>query len=230
MEKKKEKKKKGKKKYRFLRILGKFFAALIILFILLVLFIRSPWGQDIIVQKAVDYVSGKTHTKVEIEKFFITFSGNIMLKGLYLEDKKGDTLIYSKSLEADVPLLPIIRGNGIGINYLDWEGMRANIVRKDSISGYNFQFLIDAFASTDTTKVASDTASSPMNIVLGEIFLKDFDIVFDDAVLGIDSKFKIGSLVLQMQKTDLENLDFRASEASVANTNIKYIFMFFILT
>ena len=223
MEKKKEKKKKGKKKYRFLRILGKFFAALIILFILLVLFIRSPWGQDIIVQKAVDYVSGKTHTKVEIEKFFITFSGNIMLKGLYLEDKKGDTLIYSKSLEADVPLLPIIRGNGIGINYLDWEGMRANIVRKDSISGYNFQFLIDAFASTDTTKVASDTASSPMNIVLGEIFLKDFDIVFDDAVLGIDSKFKIGSLVLQMQKTDLENLDFRASEASVANANIKYI-------
>lgn len=223
MEKKKEKKKKGKKKYRFLRILGKFFAALIILFILLVLFIRSPWGQDIIVQKAVDYVSGKTHTKVEIEKFFITFGGNIMLKGLYLEDKKGDTLIYSKSLEADVPLLPIIRGNGIGVNYLDWEGMRANIVRKDSISGYNFQFLIDAFASTDTTKVASDTASSPMNIVLGEIFLKDFDIVFDDAVLGIDSKFKIGSLVLQMQKTDLENLDFRASEASVANANIKYI-------
>ncbi|KJJ38126.1 translocation/assembly module TamB domain-containing protein [Aequorivita vladivostokensis] len=223
MEKKKEKKTKTRKKYRFLRILGRIFAVLIILFILLILFIRSPWGQNIIVQQTVDYVSGKTHTKVEIEKLFITFGGNIMLKGLYLEDKKGDTLVYSKSLEADVPLLPIIRGNGIGVDYLEWEGVRANIVRKDSISGYNFQFLIDAFASADTTNVAADTTSAPMDIVLGEIFLKDFDIDFNDAVLGIDSKFKVGSLALQMQKTDLENMDFRASEASLANANIKYI-------
>lgn len=223
LEEKKKKTKKTKKGYRFLRILGKIFAVLIILFILLVLFIRSPWGQNIIVQEAVEYVSGKTNTKVEIDKLFITFGGNIVLEGLYLEDKKGDTLIYSKSLEADVPLLPIIRGNGIGVNYLDWEGVRANIIRKDSVSGYNFQFLLDAFATADTTTVAADTTAAPMDIVLGEIFLKDFDIVFDDAVLGIDSKFKVGSLALQMNKTDLENMDFRASEASISNAKIKYI-------
>src|SRR5690606_38814808 len=119
---KEEEKKTKPRRYRFLRIIARLFAVLIILFILLVLFIRSPWGQDIIVHRAVKYVSGKTHTKVEIDKLFITFEGNIMLDGLYLEDTKGDTLIYSKSLEADVPLLPISRGNGIGVNYLDWEG------------------------------------------------------------------------------------------------------------
>ncbi|MDN3723582.1 translocation/assembly module TamB domain-containing protein [Aequorivita sp. SDUM287046] len=146
-----------------------------------------------------------------------------MLKGLYLEDKKGDTLVYSESLEADVPLLPIIRGNGIGVEYLDWEGLRANIIRKDSVSGYNFQFLIDAFASADTTEVAADTTAAPMKIILGEINFSDFNIVFDDAVLGIDSHFKIGKLNLQMKKTDLENMDFRASEASISNSRIKYI-------
>lgn len=190
---------------------------------MLVLFIRSPWGQDIIVQRATKYVSGKTHTKVEIEKLFITFDGNIMLKGLYLEDKKGDTLVYSKSLEADVPLLPIIRGNGIGVNNLDWEGLRANVIRKDSIAGYNFQFLIDAFVTSDTTKVATDTTSSPMNIILGDINFKNFDIVFDDAVLGIDSQFKIGALSVQMKKTDLQNMDFRASQASISNARVKYV-------
>ncbi|SRX55921.1 translocation/assembly module TamB domain-containing protein [Aequorivita sp. CIP111184] len=222
MEKKEEKKSKSRK-YRFLRIIARIFAVLIILFILLVLFIRSPWGQDIIVQRVVNYVSGKTQTKVEIDKLFITFDGNIMLNGLYLEDKKGDTLIYSKSLEADVPLLPIIRGNGIGVNYLDWQGLRANIIRKDSIHGYNFQFLIDAFASADTTTVATDNTSTPMKIILGEVNFKDFNIVFNDAVLGIDSQFQIGRLGLQMKKTDLENMDFRASEASIANARIKYI-------
>lgn len=222
MEKEKEKKNQPKK-FRFLRIIARIIAFLIILFVLLVLFIRSPWGQDIIVQRAVKYVSEKTHTKVEIEKLFITFDGNIMLKGLFLEDKQGDTLVYSKSLEADVPLLPIIRGNGIGVEYLNWEGLRANIIRKDSVSGYNFQFLIDAFASDDTTTVKTDTTSAPLKIIIGEINFKDFNIVFDDAVLGIDTEIKLGNLGLQMKKTDLENMDFRASKASISNARIKYI-------
>ncbi len=218
-----EKKKENKSKYRFLRILGKIIAVLIILFILLVLFVRSPWGQDIIVQQAVDYISGKTNTKIEIDKLFITFDGNIMLKGLYLEDKKGDTLVYSKSLEADIPLMPIIRGNGIGIDYLNLEGLRANIIRNDTINGYNFQFLLDAFPTATSTTAATDTTSAPLNISLGEIYLKNINVVFDDAVLGIDSKFKVGSLAVQMEKTDLETMDFRASEASVSNARIKYI-------
>jgi len=223
LEEKKKKKKKSKIGYRFLRILGRIFAVLIILFILLILFIRSPWGQNIIVQEAVEYVSGKTNTNVEIDRLFITFGGNIVLEGLYLEDKKGDTLIYSKSMEADVPLLPIIRGNGIGVNYLDWDGVHAHIVRKDSVSGYNFQFLIDAFAPADTTTVASDTTSAAMDIVLAEILLTDFDVTFTDAVLGIDSKFKVGALALQIEKNDFEKMDFRASEGSLSNTRINYI-------
>lgn len=219
----KKKKTKKKKKHRILRFIGWFFGILILLVFLLILFIRSPWGQNIIVQRAVKYVSGKTHTKVEIDKLFITFDGNVMLKGLYLEDKKGDTLIYSKSLEADIPLMPLIRGNSFGIDNLNWEGLRANVIRKDSLDGYNFQFLIDAFVTPDTTSVAKDTTSSPMNIILGDFNLKDFNIVFDDTVLGIDSQFQIGKLNLQMKKTDLENMDFRASQASISNAKIKYI-------
>src|SRR5690554_7900035 len=117
-----------------------------------------------------------------------------MLKGLFLEDNKGDTLIYSKSLEADIPLMPLIRGNSFGIDNLNWEGLRANIIRKDSIEGYNFQFLIEAFASTDTTQVAADTTASPMKINIGDINLKDIDIVFNDAVLGIERHFNVGLL------------------------------------
>ncbi len=189
---------------------------------MVVLFIRSPWGQGIIVDYAVNYVSDKTHTKVEIEKLFITFDGDVMLKGLYLEDKKGDTLVYSKSLEANMPLMPLIRGNGFGVYELDWEGVKANIVRKDSISGYNFQFLIDAFATADTTSVREDTSSAPMKITLGDLNLKDINLVYNDAVLGIDSKFNIGSLEIGMTKTDLENMDFRASEARISNSRIQY--------
>lgn len=216
-------KKVKKKKYRFLRrtlrVLFGFFTFLI----LLVLFVRSPWGQSIIVDKAVNYVSDKTNTKVAVEKLFITFGGALQLEGLFLEDKKGDTLIYSKSLEANIPLWAMITRNSVGVDNLEWEGLRANIIRKDTVSGYNFQFLMDAFTSEKATSVTKDTLTKPMDIVLGELNLKDINVDFKDAVLGIDSKFEIGALTTEMESLDLENMVFNAHKISLSNAKIKFI-------
>ncbi len=213
---------KKKKGFRFLKIIGRIILGILLLLFLLILFIRSPWGQDIIVTKAVSFLSSKTKTKVAVEKLFITFDGDIQLDGLYLEDTKGDTLIYSKSLEANVPLWALIQGNGIGVDGLEWEGVRANITRKDTIQGFNFQFIIDAFASEEPTPVEADTTSAPLNIILGNLNFKNFDVVYYDAVTGIDSRFKIGKLVADMDKTDLETMTFNASELELADSNIKF--------
>ncbi|MGK0412996.1 MAG: translocation and assembly module TamB, partial [Polaribacter sp.] len=138
-------KKAKNKKYRFLRRFLRISLGFLILISFLLLFIRSPYGQSVLVDKAVNYISDKTKTKVSVDKLFLTFKGGLQLEGLYVEDTKGDTLIYSKSLEANLPLLAMIRGNSLGFDNLNWDGLRANIKRKDTISGYNFQFLIDAF-------------------------------------------------------------------------------------
>ncbi|WP_435049784.1 translocation/assembly module TamB domain-containing protein [Formosa sp. S-31] len=170
------------------------------------------------------FISEKTHTKVEINRLFLTFSGDLKVDGVYLEDQKGDTLIYSKSLEANAPLWPIIRGKGVGVESLEWEGLRANIFRTDSISGYNFQFLIDAFVSEEPEQPQQpEPDSAPMDIIVENIHLNDFKIVFNDAVLGIDSRFNLGDLTLDMDTFDLENMTFRVSEAAIKDTDINYI-------
>lgn len=220
---KKKSPKKKKRPYRAFRIFARIMLGILFFLLLIVLFIRSEWGQGIIVSKAVKYVSDKTNTKVEIEKLYITFDGDILLKGLYLEDKKGDTLIYSKLLEADIPLWPIIKGDGIGLEQLDSEGLRATITRQDTIYSYNFQFLIDAFVTTDpNAPVVTDTTASTLNIIIGTVNLKDANIIFNDAVLGIDSHFIVGNLHMEMEETDLENFIFKASEASIEDANIKF--------
>ncbi|TYB79889.1 translocation/assembly module TamB [Bizionia myxarmorum] len=190
---------------------------------MLILFIRSPWGQDIIVTKAVSFLSEKTKTKVAVEKLFITFNGNIQLNGLYLEDKKGDTLIYSKKLEANVPILALIRGNGLGVDGLYWEGVRANVTRKDSIEGFNFQFIIDAFASKDAIQVEKDSTAAPFKLILGSLKFKDFDVVYNDAVTGINSRYKIGKLRADMDETDLETLTFKADYLELANSRVTFL-------
>jgi len=194
------------------------------LLVALILFIRSPWGQDVIIQRAAKYVSKKTDSKVEIEKLFITFDGNIVLDGLYLEDNKGDTLVYSKSLEANVPLLPLLQGNGVAVDYLKWDGLKARVIRKDTISGYNFQYLIDAFASEEKSpKPQKDAEASAMKIVIGDIYFSDFDLIFRDDVLGMDADVALGQLVLEMKKTDLAEMDFRAAKVALSDSRISLI-------
>lgn len=192
--------------------------------LLLLLFIRSPWGQGIIVDKLVSYISDKTNTSVQIERLFITFSGDISLDGLYMEDKKGDTLIYSRHLEADVPLLPIIKGKGISIDNLEWSGVRANISRRDTIKGYNYQFLMDAFIPVDTsqTSTVTDTSSSGMAIKLGDIQLKDFKIRYNDRVAGIESHFYLGKFNVQMRDFAMDKMIFEMDDVLLEDTRFSY--------
>lgn len=214
--------KKRKRNRQILRVLGKITIGLLLLLVFILLFIRSQWGQSIIKDRLVNYLTDKTRSEITLDKLYISFSGNIVLEGLYVEDTHGDTLVYSRSLEADMPIWPIIRGKGIGVDALAWEGLRANITRKDTLNGYNFQFLIDAFAPEDATPAPKDSVSEPLNLILGNIDLIDMNVVFNDAVLGIDSRFIIGNLTVDMEKTDLENMDFRADDIRLANSRIKF--------
>lgn len=218
----KEKKEKKNKKWRFLKIFGKILLGLLIFFILLILFIRSPWGQGVIVDKATSYISDKTNTKVEIERLFVTFTGNVYLDGLFLEDKQGDTLVYSKSLEVDVPLWPIIRGKGISIDQVDWSGLRANIIRRDSVQGFNYQFLIDALASQDNAPKQQPQDTTQTEFTIGEVNFNDFDLVFKDDVTGIDSRLKLGFLGLDVEEMDLETFHFHVQDLTIENTDIQY--------
>lgn len=199
------------------RILARIVLVLLIIFILLVLFIRSPWGQNIIVTKLTNYISNKTNTEVSIDKLFITFSGNISLEGLYLEDKKGDTLVYSKSLQADIPIWPLVKGNSFSIDNLEWNGLKANIIRKDSVSGFNYQFLMDAFASSDTTQTQPQN-NKPMEISIGDLDLSEFDVVYKDSVTGIDAQVNLGELFYSGENFDLQQMNFEAGQLRLENT------------
>jgi hypothetical protein len=210
---------------RILRILGSILLVLLVLFTILVLVVRSPWGQNLIVGKLTNFVSEKTQTKVEIEKLFITFGGAIDIQGIFLEDKKGDTLLYSKKLQVDIPIWPIIMGNPISIDGLEWSGLRANVIRKDSIEGFNFQFLIDAFASDSTSAEpeADTTSSKPLKISVGSIDFSDFKVIYDDAVTGMKADLNLGKLHLEGKNIDLEKMKFQVAEIALENTKVSYI-------
>ncbi len=201
--------------------------SLLAIFILLVVFIRSPWGQDIVVEKATNFVSNKTQTVVSIDKLYLTFTGNLSMEGLYLEDTEGDTLLYSRSLETGVELIPLIKTGAIHITKLDWDGLKANVSRTAQSGKFNYEFIIDAFVTQNgQDPIAPDTTaqleSQPLEISLSPISLRDFDIHYLDEVMGINAFLNLESLTLEIPVLDLEKSEYRISELSILNTEVLY--------
>ncbi|PQJ80881.1 hypothetical protein BTO18_03020 [Polaribacter porphyrae] len=212
-----------KRRFRFLRRTLRVFVGIITFLILLVLFVKSPWGQNIIINQITSYISKKTNTKIAIDKAFITFDGSVKIDGLFLEDKKGDTLVYSKSLKANLPLWGLINGTALGVDDVKWNGLRANIIRKDTVSGYNFQFLIDALAPQKTDTIVKDTISKSPEIIIGNLDLTNVHVVYNDIPLGIESSYKVNQLKTSMKKVDAENMVFKTNDLLLTDANIKYI-------
>ncbi|NHF60996.1 translocation/assembly module TamB [Flavobacteriaceae bacterium TP-CH-4] len=212
---------KKKRIYRILKRIAKGFAMLFLLCILIILFIRSPWGQRVIKNQLVSYVVGQTGAKMTVDKLFVTFSGDLELQGLYLADLQNDTLLYSKNWNADLAFGPLLFGNTLQIEELEWTGVVANITRDADTEEFNFTFLLDAFALEEPEPEEENT--EPMSFEVQSIALTDFRIRYLDQFLGVESDLEIGKLQSGFEKLDLERLQFHFDETLLSDSNLSYL-------
>ncbi|MBA3987332.1 MAG: translocation/assembly module TamB, partial [Flavobacteriales bacterium] len=58
---------------------------------------------------------------------------------------------------------------------------------------------------------------------LDRVNFSDFDLVFRDAVMGIDSRLKLGKLNLRIKEMNLEEMQFHIANAEIKNSDIYYL-------
>jgi hypothetical protein len=188
-----------------------------------VLLIRSEKGQNLIVGEATKFVAKKIDTPFSIDRIYLTFTGNLQLEGLYLEDQDTDTLLYSNSLEASVELLPLIQGETIHVDLVNWNGLTARVRRSAATNQFNFDYIIDAFTSEDNSSQQQDSEGAPPTINVGTVILSAFDLKYLDEVLGIDSSLKLGALSIEMNQFSLAPMIFDIDELVLKNTSGAYL-------
>lgn len=207
---------------RILTLLVKVLAGFVVLLLLILLFIRSPWGQGIIKDRAITYLQEKTDTHILLDRIYISFSGNIVLEQLFIEDLKQDTLFYSRYLSVDLPLWPILTDKNIHIEEVRWEGVEANI-RRSSGEEFNYQFLLDAFSSSeDVTRETDDIQSSAFEFSLDNLILEDVNVQYIDEEIDLDTRVSIESLLVNMGLTDLERMKFEITKVKLEKSFIVY--------
>ncbi|HEU0136555.1 MAG TPA: translocation/assembly module TamB domain-containing protein, partial [Flavobacterium sp.] len=146
---------------------------------------------------------------LHIDNLAIGFPKKIVLEGVYFEDQKGDTLISGERLAVNISLFKLL-DNQLEINSVDLRGIVANVSRdKDSV--FNFDYIIDAFASDKP----ADTTSAPMVISVSDINLDRIRIKFDDQITRNDIAASLHHFDTRIKTFDLEKTEFEVPKITM---------------
>ena len=195
------------------RITAKIILFIILFLLLVLLLLQTRPVQNVLRAKAVTWLEKKLQTRVEVGKVYVSFPKNIVLENVYLEDRQKDTLLSGGKIAADLDLYRLIFNNQLDIKSIALDNITAKVKRMLPDTVFNFQFVVDAFAKTDTT-TSSDTSS--YFIAIPSVVLNKIRLIYKDTVSGSDMEAWLEHLDTRIEKMDYEDLYF---DVPVTNIN-----------
>ena len=187
---------------------------LLVIIIVVIIFINTHSGKIFIKNKAQSYLQQKLKTKVVIASIDFSLPKWIELNGIYLEDKKRDTLLYGEKVAVDINMLKLIKGK-IDIGKLSFKNIYANIYNTEKDSIFNYQFIVDAFVGPKKS-VSAKVDTTAMDISLSQIFLDDIRLKFNDRYNGSEASTGIKNFTASLNQfqPDRMKFDFKDIAAS----------------
>lgn len=191
----------------FIRTFLWVFGSLIVLFLLLVFLLRLPSVQNYVVGKVTNYLEVKIGTPVKIGYINIAFPKKLVLEDIYFEDQSRDTLLAGERLMVDINMLKLLK-NTVQIQEIDLKGITAKINRSAPDGDFNFDYILQAFASEEESTAAADTTSA-MVFDIDKVNLDRIHFVYHDDMIGTSADIVLGHFDTRIETFDLtENMAF----------------------
>ena len=194
---------------RTLKWISLIVAFLLILIIGLFLLIQTRYGQDLLRDQAVRYLSKKMETKLALGRIDLDLRKGIRLSNLLIEDREKRTLAKIGLLDVQIDWLSLL-SNQASLHRIELSDADINIFRKAGQENFSFSFIPEAFLTSpvETEKVKDSTAA--FLITLGKIDLADIRFKMDDQQGKQIYDIALGSLKTDLTKSDIAAMYFRA--------------------
>ena len=191
---------KRKRKRRFLWLL-----TIPVFFIVLILSLQIHAVQTWAGHRLASYLSSEWNRKVEIEGVSIDLWARVVLNGLYIEDHKGDTLLYAKELHMATYSFSSSesRFESQSISLID---PNIELKRYAGETDWNYQFLSDYFSSEEPQDTTSD-----FSMWVGKLNIENGKFVYFDYTLPLieDGAFFEEQLAVSNFSTQVENFEMK---------------------
>lgn len=186
------------------------------LILLVLLLLQNNRVQDFLVHKTTAYLERKIHSKISLKRVTLVFPKKVQIDDLCVFDRQHDTILYLGRLQVDLDLLALF-SRQLTINGIELENSDAHVLRDSR--GFNFSYIVEAFAPDPGEQVQQDSSSAPWKISLKSCSLKNVRFSYQDQVAGITTRFNTGVLQIKLRTFDLENSLIAFDRISLRNTS-----------
>lgn len=182
---------------------------LLLLIIALVVLINLPPVQTWLVKRVANNFSEKLQTRVSIERINLSLFNKMVLKGLVVEDRHRDTLLYAGSAKLNITDWFFLKDKAV-IKHLSLDDARVNMHRTDSV--WNHQFILDFF-----NKPSGDKKKQGIEFDLRELHLNNVVFHKQDGWIGQDMKVALAAMHLYMKELNYEKQEANISSIQLIN-------------
>ncbi|MCR5820450.1 MAG: translocation/assembly module TamB [Bacteroidaceae bacterium] len=135
--------------------------------LLLLLFVLTslPPFQQRIAREASSILSKQLDTKVTVGNVFLGLFNRVVIDDVFIDGQDHEPMLQAARISAKIDILPLLEGQ-IRISNIQLLGFDISLHKSEDTQPYNFQFIIDRFASKDTTK------HTPLDLAIKTILIR----------------------------------------------------------
>ncbi|MBK9491617.1 MAG: AsmA family protein [Haliscomenobacter sp.] len=182
-----------------------------LLLVVSLLLLQTVPIQNFARKKIVAYLEQKLGTALSIKRLDISFPKMLVLEGVYVEDQTKDTLLAGHQLKVDIDLFQLLN-NRVQINEIVLKGITLKLKRQRPDRPFNYQFIVDAFA-TEEKNPSPDT--SALIMAVDKLILDKTRLVFLDVLTGNDVDVYLGHAQLRIARIDASKLEYDVPQIDI---------------
>lgn len=203
---------------KVLKITGRVLLFVLLFITIGILLLHTRPGKNFVRKRVQAYLYHHYKVSMEIGALDYRLPDWLALHKVLLKDQSGDTLLFGGELRVDMAMLQLLSGD-VNINRVYLADTYLNLKRTASDSGYNFQFLVDAFSSKEST----DTTQKPKNLTIQSIEWKNIRMQITDQLSRFYLQAQSDKLVSRFEKTAISRLSFAILNVELAGTSVNII-------
>jgi len=166
--------------------------------------LQYPAMQTWLAQRATDILSDKLGTKVTIDRVSIQFFHRASFKNFYVEDLRGDTLLYAKEVNIGINTFSLWNKQLL-VKKITLDRVKFYLHTDSSGQHNNLNELMAKIASAPTkVDTTAPQSSFSWKIDLKDVGVNDADVRINDEKAHLDLRVVLPELAVALEKADLK--------------------------
>ena len=192
----------------------------LLVLVLILIFIRTEKGQDIIRKEAVSYLTKKLKTSVSIGRFRTDILSHIELQGITISDQSEKQLFHIGNININYQLLDLLN-NTLSVKEVTVDTLYFRMGRAESDASYNFDFIIQAFSGSASDTESNNTTGTPIDLNIGNLIIRQLHYLLEDKKDCRYFDIKSREIVVCVEKLDLAQQIYKVKDVRTEGVSAK---------